>query len=244
MKKYSIIIAALLITLTGNIYAQTYIGFKGGYNAGITTATKSITDILPVKTLHGVTGGIIAGYSFSPYFDLQTELNMTQKGFKIEESMGFDVFNFPIDIGVDYRNRFTYLELPILAKGKIGNDVIKAYAAIGPQFGYLAKGRSKGNINVLVPITVFDRNLKLDNLGFERFEVSGVAALGAEFNMGNKANLFIEGRYTHGFTDYYRLPQLGDLALDTDIRNKGISATVGVTFPIGGRTSGTSNYRF
>lgn len=247
MRKYSIFAAAILAVLSYSASAQTYIGFKGGYNAGMTTAAKSITNVLPVKTLHGVTGGVIAGYSFNPYFDLQTELNVTQKGFKIEESMGFDVFDFPIDLGVDYRNRFTYIELPLLAKGKIGNDIVKAYAAVGPQFGYLAKGRSKANANVIIPITVFDRKLNLDNLGFERFEVSGVAALGVEFNLDNRANLFVEGRYTHGFTDYYILPELGGFALDSDIKNKSIAATVGVTFPIGtGNTGGSksSNYRF
>jgi len=247
MKLGAIVLMAFM--LLGNISsnAQAYIGFKGGYNAGITSAAKSVTNIIPIKTLHGVTGGLVTGYSFNEYFDLQGELNITQKGFVINESMGFDIFNFPMDIGVDYKNRFTYIEVPLLAKGKIGNEFVKAYAAIGPQFGYLAKGRSKANVNVIIPITVFDRNLNLSNLGFERFEVSGVAALGVEFNLAGRANLFVEGRYTHGFTDYYKLPEIGGLALDTDIRNQSIAATVGVTFPIGNRMNNrtnSTNYRF
>lgn len=240
MKSSAIFTGILMIIISFSSQAQMYVGFKGGYTAGSTVAAKSITNIIPLKTLHGVTGGVIGGYSFNDYFDLQGELNVTQKGFVINESMGFDLFNFPMDIGVNYRNRFTYIEMPLLAKGKIGNDIVKGYAAIGPQIGYLAKGRSKANVDVIIPITVFDRNLNLDNLGFERFEVSGVAAAGVEFNLGGMANLFVEGRYTHGFTDYYQLPELGGFALDSDIRNKSFSGTVGVTFPIGGN-GGRSN---
>jgi hypothetical protein len=122
MKLGAIVLMAFM--LLGNISsnAQAYIGFKGGYNAGITSAAKSVTNIIPIKTLHGVTGGLVSGYSFNEYFDLQGELNITQKGFVINESMGFDIFNFPMDIGVDYKNRFTYIEVPLLAKGKIGNE--------------------------------------------------------------------------------------------------------------------------
>ncbi len=237
MKLSAIFVGILMIVVNFSSQAQMYVGFKGGYVAGNTSATKSITNIIPIKTLHGLTGGVIGGYSFNDYFDLQGELNVTQKGFVINESMGFDIFNFPMDIGVNYSNRFTYIEMPLLAKGKIGNEIVKGYVAVGPQIGYLAKGRSKANVDVIIPITVFDTKLNLNNLGFERFEVSGVAAAGVEFNLGGVANLFVEGRYTHGFTDYYKLPEIGGLALDSNIRNKSFAGTIGVTFPIGGNTS-------
>lgn len=47
----------------------------------------------------------------------------------------------------------------------------------------MMKGRAKANVNTLLPITVFDRSLNLDNLGFKRFEVAGVAAAGVEFTL-------------------------------------------------------------
>lgn len=241
MKKYSVVIMASFMLMWTGLQAQPYLGFKFGYNAGNTTAAKAVTNILPLKTLHGVTGGVVGGYNFNPYFALQAELNVTQKGFRITESKGFEIYDFPIDIGVDYWNRFTYFELPILAKGKIGNDIVKAYGAVGPQFGYLTKGRAKANVNTLLPITVFDRTLNLDNLGFKRFEVAGVAAAGVEFALGANANLFIEGRYTHGFTDYYKIPPIGTVQFDTDIQNRNFAGTVGVTFNLSSMASGSSS---
>ncbi|MCO6461081.1 MAG: PorT family protein [Saprospiraceae bacterium] len=244
MKKYSVILLALLFGAVYQANAQGYIGFKVGYNAGSTSAAQSLTNLLPLKTLHGFTAGAVGGYNFGPYFALQSELNVTQKGFRISESKGFDIFDFPIDAGLEYWNRFTYLELPILAKAKLGNDIIKAYAAVGPQFSYLMHGRSKANITTILPVTVFDRDLKLDNLGFERFEVSGVGALGLDIAVNPIINLFAEGRYVIGFTDYYKLPNLGSLEIDSNIRNRGLAFSAGMTFNLGSMSGGGSSNRF
>lgn len=219
--------------------AQLYVGGKVGYHGGKSVANQSIENILPkIRMHHGVTGGAILGYTFNEFFDLQGELLVTQKGFRVEESTGFDIFNFPIDVGVDYLNRFTYFELPVLAKGKFGNDVVKGYAAVGPQIGLLGKGRSKANVNLLFPITIFDNTLNLENLGFNRFEFSAVGALGVEFNLADIARLSVEGRYSHGFTDFYSLPSFGTFEVDSDIRNQGFSGTVGLVFPLSA-SSGT-----
>ena len=65
-------------------------------------------------------------------------------------------------------NRFTYIDVPILAKAKVGNDIIKVYGAIGPQFSFISERKGmKANANLLLPITLFDRDLNLDNLGFK-----------------------------------------------------------------------------
>lgn len=244
MKKISVIVSFVLMMIGYQAEAQLYVGGKIGYAGSQTNAANSIESVLPnIRMLHGVTGGVILGYGFGDNFDLQGELNITQKGFGIKESTGFDVFDFPIDVGVDYRNRFTYFELPVLAKGKIGNDKVKGYLAIGPQIGYLAKGRSKAIVNAILPIEIFDRNLKLDNLGFNRFEFSGVAALGVEFNLG-VGNLFVEGRYTHGFTDYYEIPLGGSVQIASKIQNRVVTGTIGMTFPLGSTGGNSSGGRF
>ena len=244
MKKIGIILSFVLMMVGFQAKAQMYIGGKIGYAGSQTDAANSIENVLPdIRMLHGVTGGVIVGYGFGDHFDLQGELNITQKGFGIDESTGFDLFNIPIDVGVDYRNRFTYLELPILAKGKIGNDKVKGYLAIGPQIGYLAKGRSKAIVNAILPIEVFDRILRLDNLGFNRFEFSGVAAVGVEFNVGI-GNFFIEGRYAHGFTDYYEIPLGGGVQIASKIQNRVVTGTVGMTFPIGTARGSSRGGRF
>lgn len=246
MKKYSVLILALVIGFAFNANAQGYIGFKAGYNAASTSAANSLTNILPLKTLHGFTAGAVGGYNFGPYFALQAELNATQKGFRISESKGFEIYDFPIDAGLEYWNRFTYIDVPILAKAKVGNDIIKVYGAIGPQFSLLAKGRAKANANLLIPITLFDRDLNLDNLGFKRFEVSGVGAIGLDIAVNSSVNIFAEGRYVMAFTDYYQLPPIGPLTLDTDIRNRGLAFNAGVTFNLGNVSGGnrSSGNRF
>lgn len=242
MKNFGFLLAFIFLAFMNTGHAQMYLGFKVGYNGSKTVSAQSIENILPkIRMSHGFTGGAILGYSFGENFDLQGELNVTQKGFTIKESTGFELFNLPVEIGGDYRNKFTYLELPILAKGKIGNDKVKGYLAIGPQFGYMITGRSKAVANVLLPIQLFNTKLDLDRLGFKRFELSGVAALGAEFNVG-VGRLFVEGRYTHGFTDYYKIP-IGDLVtIDSKVQNRNFGGTVGMLFPIGG-SEGSSNTR-
>jgi len=242
MKKLLLFVAFL--TLGSTIaQAQLYLGGKIGYNGSKTVASNSIEAILPdIRMMHGVTGGAILGYSFGEFFDLQGEFNITQKGFVIKEAKGFDLFNLPLEVGIDYRNRFTYLELPILAKRKIGNDRIKGYFAVGPQIGYMIKGRSKGIANVILPIKLLDQTLNLDNLGFKRFEFSGVAALGAEFNVGI-GKLFVEGRYTHAFTDYYKIPLGGSVQIESDIQNRNIGGSVGLLIPINNTSTGNTSSR-
>lgn len=240
MKKLGVLSVFIFLAFYNMGYAQLYIGGKIGYNGAKTVSAQSIENILPtIRMHHGVTGGAILGYTFNEFFDLQGELNITQKGFVIKESTGFDLFNLPIEVGLDYRNRFTYLELPILAKGKIGNDKVKGYLAIGPQIGYMIKGRSKAIANVLLPVQIFDRSLNLDGLGFKQFEFSGVAALGAEFNVGI-GRLFVEGRYTHGFTDYYKIPIGNTVTIESNIQNRNVSGSIGMLFPIGTGESGTT----
>ena len=232
-------LAIITIFWTQSSFAQFYIGGKVGYSGNKAHYNPTLDLILPkIKFNHGFTAGIVGGYTFNEYFDLQTELSFTQKGFVIKENADSLLFRLPVNLGVDIRSRFNYLELPILAKGKIGNDKVKAYIAIGPQLGFLTNARLKAIANVILPIKLVDTKLNVDNSGFSRFDFSGVGALGVQFDLG-PVNLFFEGRYTHSFVDFYKIPLGGVIEIESNIQNRNLAASVGLTVPLG-NGSGTS----
>jgi hypothetical protein len=103
---------------------------KFGLQCGFDLCSQFFNQHIAVKDVTWIYSRSSGGYNLNGYLPLQAELNATQKGFRISESKGFEIYDFPIDAGLEYWNRFTYIDVPILAKAKVGNDIIKVYGAI------------------------------------------------------------------------------------------------------------------
>lgn len=218
----------LFATLTTFFFCQTSdaqiaIGLKGGGNFSTVHATQMLSSVTPdFKYSAGVVAGGVAEISFGRYFAVQPEIQWMQKGFRFEEGFNIPVGKIDIPAGVEATIRTNYIEMPLLAKAKIGNDRIQGYAVLGPSFGYALNGKLTTRTRLLFELDPIRTDLNLHDLGYNRFEVSGVGGLGVQFNF-NGIKWFTDARYTYGFTELYNFPVVNE-----QIKNRGFSVTTGV----------------
>ena len=109
--------------------------------------------------------------------------------------------------------RYNYLEVPILAKGNFGTEVIGFNVFVGPSFGYALSGKEiQKNMDVLGyedPFDDYEKDIEwdkewgTDGTKDNRFDLSGVAGFGIDYNFGNNSILF-DARYAHDFLDAIR----------------------------------------
>ncbi len=225
MKTTNQILFVALITLFGNsfTYAQVALGLKVGANFGNVHTTQALNDLTPdFKYATGAVAGGVAEISFGKYFAVQPELNWVQKGFRFSEAVDIPVGKIDIPAGVEATIKTNYLELPLLAKVKLGNDIIQAYAVLGPSVGYAMNGKLITRTRLFFEFDPIRTNLNFDNLDYNRFEVAAVGGLGLQVNF-NGGKWFADARYTQGLTELYNFPIVNE-----QIKNRGVALSTGV----------------
>lgn len=225
MKTTKQILLATLIAFFGNQFAtaQTALGLKGGGNFGTVHATEALNSLAPdFKYATGAVAGGVAEIGFGRYFAFQPEVQWMQKGFRFDEGIDVPVGNINIPAGVEATIRTNYIEMPLLAKVKFGNDLVQGYALLGPSFGYALNGKLITRTRFLFEFDPIRTNLNFNDLDYNRFEVSGVGGLGVQLNF-NGIKWFTDARYTYGFTELYNFPVVNE-----QIKNRGIALTTGV----------------
>lgn len=223
-----LILVALIATFSTASFAQLSLGLRGGLNFGNVYTTDGLDAVTPdFEYINGPTIAGVLEYGFSDHFALQTELAYTTKGFKLREDFAVNLFNVPVPVGASAESRFGYLELPLLAKVKFGDEVVHGYITAGPTLGYAASGRLITRANALIEFKVSDTDINLDAINYERFEVGGSVGAGIGFNT-SFGELFADARYTRGFTELYDIP-----LIDEKIRNQGFALSVGFLIPLG-----------
>ncbi len=122
MSKSGLFIATLFFLFFANPVHAGEIAAKG-LKAGINLAKSS--GVVNPKFKTGFVGGGFLRYKLSKAFSVQPELLLSMKGYKIDEDF----------LAVDAR--FSYLELPVLAKLTLLNHVPgKPEFYVGPALGY------------------------------------------------------------------------------------------------------------
>jgi len=208
--------------------AQTSIGIRGGITYSNVPEPSAISGIVPdFKFITGKSFAVVADIGINNQFSFQPELAYTEKGFAIREGFDVNLFEVPIPLGVKAITKVNYIEAPLLAKYKFGNEKVGAYLMAGPTLGYATGGRFQTKAQILIDINLIDRKLDLDNLGYERFEVGGTVGAGVNFNTNNGGSFFIDARYTKGFTNVYDVP-----VVDLKLKNQGIGVSVGYMMPL------------
>ena len=214
-------IAALLLSATYS-YAQISVGAK----AGVYTSSIDVTDAVDgltqnVEGLTTATLGIVTEIGISENFAFQPELLYTTKGFKISEGLNINLGGFPIPAGVTASTKINYLEVPLLAKYKFGNEALRFNVTAGPVVSYAANAHLDTRANLLLDLNPIKTNIDLDALNYERLEISASIGVGMEYETDNGA-FFADARYVHGFSDLYNAP-----VVDLNLKNRGVGVTVG-----------------
>ncbi|HFA52228.1 MAG TPA: PorT family protein [Bacteroidetes bacterium] len=217
-----------------NLSAQEFsLGIKTGVQAANVKVPGFISDINAIPDFRSITAvnvGVVSEIGFNEHFAVQPELNYTQKGFQIKEDFGLNLFDLPLPLGVTAISKFHYLEMPLLAKAKFGNETANFYLLAGPTIGYAMSGNLITRARVLVEVDLFNTPINLDAVGYNRWEIGGMAGAGVSFNVGNGNQLFLDARYSHGFSQAYDIPVVRER-----VRHNSVGVNVGFMMPIGKR---------
>lgn len=223
---------ALALLLSFTAQAQTFsLGVKAGVQNANINAPDFLEDAELVPDFQSITTanfGLVSEIGLHKNFAIQPELVHTTKGTQIDENFNVDLFNVPVPLGVTAVSKFNYLEMPLLAKAKFGNELANFYIVAGPTFGYALNGNLETRAKVLVEIDLFDTPIDLDAVNYERWEVGGTAGFGVSVNTGGGSQLFFDARYTHGFSQPYDIPVVSE-----KVQHKNIGLNLGFMVPFG-----------
>lgn len=221
---------ALVLTFAFNLQAQKFsIGMKGGGQIanvkapGVIQDLSFLPDFQPINTANI---GIVSEIELHPNFAIQPELSFTTKGFMLNENFDVNLFDVPLPVGVKAISKFNYLEMPVLAKAKFGNF----YLLAGPTFGYALNGTLDTRAKLLVEIDLLKTDINLDNVGYERWEVGGMAGAGVSVPVFNGGQIFFDARFSHGFTQPYDIPVVHE-----KVQHRSIGLNLGFMLPISGK---------
>lgn len=161
---------------------QLGIGLRGGTNlawSDIQTKNGSWEtehmDIIPRITI-----GALAEIGIGSYFAVQPEVNFIQKGYKTE----IDV----VGVTETYKVLMNYVEVPVLAKGKLPVGGAEINAVAGPTFGFAFDGMSKSGDE--------ETDIDFDRDKIKKSDVGATFGIGAAYR-----GFFLDGRFGLGFTN-------------------------------------------
>jgi len=224
-----ILMSFVFALISMSAFSQFSLGLRTGVNwANINTSATSGGTIPNVDFLPSANFAVVAEIGVSENFAFQPELAYTQKGFQIREGFDFNLFNLPIFAGVQAQTKINYLEIPLLAKYKFGNEGIKGYVTAGPTLGYAINGRLETKASFIIDIPLTNTKIDMGNDNFNRFEVGATIGAGVAIPAGS-GELFLDARYTHGLTKVDNI-SFAELAL----KNKVIGLSLGYKIPFGG----------
>lgn len=189
MKKITLLLVFITII---SIPAFAQLGLKVGMNfAKMTNADKS---------LNNFQAGIFMDRDFIPLLKFRIGLDYAPKGAAFESSL------------INSTTQINYLELPVLAKVKLGN----LYGLGGFYGAYAISGTS----TVTVAGVKTESDINFDNMS--RLDAGMKFGLGAQFKLG-PLGAFAQGSYSFGFID------LNTSGVGGELKNTGVlSFSVGV----------------
>jgi len=181
MKKVSILLVAILALFVANVNAQS-IGMKIGGNASKFVIKDDLFAEYQKQNM-GLQIGTFIGIPIVPFFDLQPEIMVYQKGNTYKQ----EILGVKTVSGID----LFYLDVPINLRVTL--PMIPIYALAGPYFGYAFQGNSfskAGDLELSDEIT-FSKD------GFRNFDFGINAGVGYMKNFG-PIHFFGELRYNMG----------------------------------------------
>jgi hypothetical protein len=219
--------AIVLLCIVNVAFGQRLqMGVRGGANGSIMTQFELVENLIPdFKPLAAPSGAFFVDIPLNKNFSIQPELAFTQKGFAIRESInvGEEFLGVDLNVGGRLALKTNYIEMPVLAKVKFGNDhnVARGYITFGPAVGFMADAGAVVRVLGFIPIRT-----DVGTGFFNQFEFSGIGGAGVEIPLG-KGKMFIEGRYQHGFSRVLDTPVIA-----LPVRNRTFGGSLGFSIPI------------
>ncbi len=221
--------AAIGLFTTTSTFAQVQFGVRGGAHWGTVSKPAILDNYSPSFQLSpGPQGALFLDIPVSERVSFRPELGYSQKGLVLRESFSFDVLGVPVPLGARIALQTRNIDLPLLAKINLASteSSVQPYLIAGPAVSYAADSRVRARAEGLFRTQPFDLNVPLGGV-MNRWDVSGVGGLGLAFNAG-AGQFVLEGRYVHGLTRQIEVP-----VVQLPVRNRGVSVSLGYSFPIG-----------
>ena len=212
----------LLLMSSSWLAAQVAVGVKVGLSnnqVDVADAVEGLTQRFEGLTTPTV--GVVADFAVGDRFGFRPELQYGTKGFQLREGTDVKILGIGVPVGVTARTKVRYLEMPLLANYRVGNQALKMNVMVGPSVGYALNGQVVTRANLLLETQPLRTDFDLDQLNYERLEISGVAGLGVSYDTDG-GRWFADVRYTHGLTDLYKTP-----VFDANLQNRNLGVQVG-----------------
>lgn len=190
MKKITFLLVAVsAICFTTSAVAQSFIGLRVGANLS-NVALSGGVDIPDTKSLLGPAFGIIAEIGANEMLSFQPELLYSPHGFGFEEE---SIIEEPLEIEI----RYNYLQIPLLAKLKLGSESVGIDILVGPHAGF-------GIGKITAESTFLGEKQKetssWEDAGQKKFDFGITGGVGLSFPAG-PGKLGLDARYQLGLSN-------------------------------------------
>ncbi len=223
-------VSFLMLISAGLLSAQLSLGLKGGVNLAKDhfddDDIREMTEFMPVMYF-----AVPVELEISEFFALQAEPGFIQKGVKIfnETTIEYEPGMFRT-MDMDLRNKFNFLNLPVLAKAKFGPENLKLFALAGPEIAYAMNGKTKIEMTVTngtVEEIEETEDIDFDEDGLDRWDYGLILGAGLEAKLG-PGWITLDGRYNLGLNNF-------NAEEDADVKmyHRGIGVLVGFKVPLG-----------
>ena len=222
------LVSACSFFLFHNASAQVELGFRGGANFGTVSKPSTFDSFTPeFKLAAGPQGALFLNIPLSDYVSFRPEIAYVQKGFMMREGLNLNIGGIPLPLGARINFQTKNIELPLLAQIKLSDGAIQRYIIAGPSIGYAFDSKVRTRAEALFVSKPIYLDVPMGGV-MQRWDFSAVGGLGLAAPVG-AGKLILEGRYTHGFTRQVNVP-----VVQLPVRNRGVSVSLGYSFPIGG----------
>lgn len=212
---------ALFCTFSGSLIAQLSIGVRAGigFNNWDVSGLEEDNEI-EFENYSSYVFAIPLEIGITKSFAIQPELSFTQKGTFVSQELG-ELGG--IDFGeVSSEYKVTYIEIPVLAKVKVGSETAGLGIFAGPSFSYATKGEIITSfLGETETINIFEEAED----GFSRSDVNIQVGVSPYFKVGD-LQLFLDARYLLGVSDLETEEE------DNSIKNRSLQLSLGLMFTL------------
>lgn len=183
----------VFVCFSTTMFINAEVGVSAGARAGFNISSLRKYEVPTDFKKRVVLGSDIAGVlriDFNKFISLQTEIEFTQKGQGWKRTQDSAKYSGKLVVN--------YVQFPILAVGRFGNDKVKGIVQLGPYVSYWTGGYTQNSVtidkqskNAATSKYVFSKNDM-------RVDVGLVAGAGADIKVG-KGWIEVAARYNVGF---------------------------------------------
>lgn len=205
----------LCLSTFASVTAQSSIGLRFGLNSSNVNFDIGNETFDP-KARSGFALGLVTEFGGAGLFAFQPELLYTQYGYTIEESV----------LGQDLKGdiRYSYIQVPLLLKLKLGPEAVKINANVGPHIGF-GIGDIRNEFEVLG--TKDEDTSSWEDEGLSKFDFGLTGGLGISIGAG-PGYLGLDARYQLGLANLIDEP-----SDDDQITNRNLQLSLSYLVPFG-----------